>query len=222
VPTIVPIVDLAYVKAAGWKDIDPRDDDVLAACIDAATADIESRISPRRIVQATYTLEPYDGDAAKGRWGQFIFLDQYPVTTLTTVKENGVTLVTGSGYDSAGTKDVLLYATRGILLRKAGTTSQLYQDQLSGRVQRAWAGGVQNVEVTYTAGYPDPITECADLARVCSKLAALYYRNPRRAGQNSSQRSTGGTSYINDLSEAELAVIDRYAPWGRPRCRMAA
>ena len=204
---VVPIVDIGTVKLSGWKELDGQADDVITRYIDAATADIESRIKPRLIVSRDYTLEPYDGDATKGRWGERLYLDQYPVTVLTTVKENGLTLVTGTGYDAAGTRDALLYATDGILVRK------------SGRIQRAWAEGLQNVEVTYTAGFADPVTECADLAAICIKLAVLHYKAARRAGQSSTRRPTSETSFLHQLEEWEIGVIDRYAPWGRPRCR---
>lgn len=221
-PPVVPIVDVATAKTAGWQQIDGATDDVIARCIDQATADIETRIFPRRIVSATYTLEPYDGDAAKGRWAHEMYLDQYPVTALTVVKENGLTLVTGTGYDAAGTRDVMLYADRGVLVRKSGTTGQVYSDQPSSRIQRAWACGLQNVEVTYTAGYADPLTECGDLAAVCIELALLHFKVARRVGNQETRRTTGGTSMVHELPESRLAVIDRYAGYGRPRCRLAA
>lgn len=219
---IVPIADIGVVKAAAWKDFDSLSDDVISQCLLSATADIESRIAPRRIVSASYTLQAYDGSSAVGRYRHWLYLEQYPVTTLTLVKENGVTLASGTGYDAAGTKDVLLYGAEGVLARKAGAAGQFYVGSPSGRIELPWAPGLQNLEVTYTAGYLDPVNECPDLVQACIQLAVLHFKTPKRAGQSSANHPTASVSYVADLPGPLVRAIDRYAPYGRPRCRLAA
>jgi hypothetical protein len=219
VSTIVPIVDVGTVKAAGWKGLDVGSEAEIDFAIFAATAEIEQRIKPRKIAKATYTLDPYSGSKTRGRYRELLFLDQRPIVTLTAVKENGVTLVAGSGYDAAGAFDVLVDYADGILIRKAGTNGQIYADSPPNRVERAWASGLQNIEVSMDAGFNDPLTECPDLVEVCIKLAKLHFHGPRRAGQAGTQGANRSTTFIHSLSKAELLVIDTYAGHGRPRCK---
>ncbi len=144
------------------------------------------------------------------------------MTALTLVQENGATLAKGTGYDAAGTLDVLLYAREGILVRKAGTSNVDLATAFATRIERAWAQGLQNLVVTYTAGYVDPATECPDLVRACVQLAILMYKGGRRVGNAAQSRQAGNVSYITDLPDSAKQAIYRYAPWGRPRCRLAA
>ena len=215
------MVDVATVKAAAGGAFSGLDDAVIDRCIYAATAEIERAIFPRRIVQDTYTLEAYDGGSAVGRFKERIYLDQYPIITLTQVKENGAILVAGSGYDASGAKDVQTYMADGILVRKSGTSGALI-GAYSGRVERAWAAGLQNIEVTYDAGFADPLTEAPDIAGVCIELAVIIYRTDKSISQSSQSRQSGNVSYIKQLPDRAISVISQYAPWGRPKCRLGA
>ncbi len=204
---VVPLTDLAAVKAAGWKGLDVGSDAEIDFAIMAATAEIEQRVKPRKIVLATYVLDPYSGSKACGRNRELLYLDQRPIKTLTQVKENGVVLAHGTGYDAAGTFDVLVDMAEGILIRKAGSST------------RPWAPGLQNIEVTMDAGFETPSTDCPDLVRVCIKLAKMHFHSPRRAGQAGTQGANRSTTFIQALTKADLLAIDTYAGFGRPRCK---
>ena len=207
---IVPIINLGLVKSIGWQDLDGMSDIILDLCILAATAEIEKETAPRKIASRVIIAESYDGSAATGRYGERLYLDTYPVTAIASVVENGVTLAVGSGYDAAGAYGVLRYDAEGVLIRKAGT------------VARAWEAGLQNIAVTCTAGFVDPSIEASDLAIVCARLAILCYRSSRRIGESSLSREGTTLNLIDELSAADRATIRRYAPWGRPRGRLAA
>ena len=84
--------------------------------------DIIEKYLDRNIEQANYT-EKYDGG------NQFIFLKNYPVSSITSVKEDDITL-DSSEYG---------FTETGILYLK----------------DRNFSEGIQNIEVSYTAGYSE-------------------------------------------------------------------
>ena len=84
--------------------------------------DIIEKYLDRHIEQANYT-EKYDGG------NQFIFLKNYPVSSISSVKEDDITL-DSSEYG---------FTETGILYLK----------------DRNFSEGIQNVEVSYTAGYSE-------------------------------------------------------------------
>lgn len=204
---VAPIVDPGKVNELAFKDFAGVDPALLEQVILAATAEINSFIAPRKIPQAAYT-DPYDGAGAVGRYGHLIYLDHYPVTTITSVKENGTTLTVATTYSTSA--DVIADLALGRLVRVAGNK------------ETAWAYGRANIEISVTAGYADPATEAPDIAQVCIDLAALIYKTGRRVGSQGATRSDSAISYIYQLPDRDLATLRRYGGHGRPRCRSAA
>lgn len=94
----------------------------LTALAEAVSGWIERRCGP--VLQVTVT-EKHDGGKSR------LFLYKRPVVEVTKVKEVGVDLTPD---------DYVLYGPEGILVR------------VSSGAEIAWAGGLQGVEVTYTAG----------------------------------------------------------------------
>ena len=118
--TVFPPVSLSEVKAHLNIAADRiTDDDELRGFINAATSAIEQRVGP--LTRRTVT-ETHDG-------GGVVMLRTYPVITLTTVTDNGITLTAGQ------------YRERdGIVTRKSGTSAVNFTTGLDG------------VSVTYEAG----------------------------------------------------------------------
>lgn len=215
-PTL-PLVDIGAMKDAGYTGFDNYDDPRFGDCILAATEEINREIAPRLlIIPAADYVEYHDGDRAMGPGCDEILTRNWPITSLTSVTENGSTLVTGTGYDGAGAFDVLRYDTSGRLYRTKGRTpvplNPYAQTRLTG-----WAGGRQNITVTYKAGYTAANLP-KDIADACIELAILLYEQADRMGKQDVSRNVGGSvSFVEGLPERTRRTIHRYAPHGRPR-----
>jgi len=190
----------------------------LQQAILAATAEIERMCFPRKFVAANYTLD-YDGSRARGRYQELLYLDHWPLITLTSVTEDGVALTTGTGYSTS--IQVLSEADRGILRRRYNGADTMLAE-VDYIIKPGWHSGYQNVAVAYRAGYEDPINEIPDLAQACIELAVLIYKQGSRTGSEQSSRRAGSVSYASKLPERTLRTIHRYAEPLRPRCRSAA
>ena len=209
------------MKASGLPGIDGLADDVLNRCIEAATEEIERICFPRHFIKATYASQWYDGALACGRNNDELWLEQYPIVTGTsvTVKENGVVLTLGTGYDTSGVFQVLREDARG-LLRRRGGHNEVMLAEFDGIRFRGWRGGRQNIEVTYTAGY-DLGSVPKDLEQACIELTLLVYKQARRSGTAGSSMASGSIEVAEKLPDRTMNAIQRHAPWGRPRARAA-
>lgn len=117
---------VAHLNAAGVITTDAQREQLQWLCIVAT--DLVERDLSRVFVRRTI-VETYDGG-----WGQ-IQLRSTPAISITTVVESGTTL-TGTDY--------LLDTRRGVLHR--GTSLS----------RLTWASALQNVVITYVAGYANP------------------------------------------------------------------
>src|SRR6185503_10953365 len=104
-----------------------------------AASRIFKTLTSRRIAREVYTSELYDGDRA-GSSRSELWLREFPVNSVSLVKENGVALTVGTGYSR--TSDVILVGDVGILIRQSGG--------------ERWAPGRQNIEITDNAGWDYP------------------------------------------------------------------
>lgn len=131
-------------------DIPPDDASAIQAITDA-TAVIKAYTN-QMLNQVTDDVETFDCVI-----GRKIYLKQLPVTSITSVVEDGVTLIEGVDY-------------------KLGNHGVLH------RVNALWAYGVQNIVVTYTHGY----AVIPDIARiVCMRIASRVYQAGRRSAETS-------------------------------------
>ncbi|HET6373012.1 MAG TPA: hypothetical protein VFG76_06880 [Candidatus Polarisedimenticolia bacterium] len=211
-------MDIGSLKAAGFRGLEGLADDVFQRCLEAATVEIERQIAPRRLVAANY-IEDYDGALAAGRWKDTLYLDQWPVISVTSVTESGTALVTGTGYDAGGTIAVLREDARGVLRRRPGGSDLNVLSSSS--PFRRWSAGYQNIRVTYRAGYEETAIP-SDLIQACIELTVLLIKQASRSGSEAVSRGRGSVTYATELPDRTKRIIDRYAPWGRPRCRLAA
>ena len=80
---------------------------------------------------ATAQVDTLDGDGQKS----IIQVSRWPIVTLTSVTESGVTLTVDEGF--------VAYLTQGLLIRTSG----------GGRVERPWRNHLRGIVATYDGGY---------------------------------------------------------------------
>lgn len=219
-PTL-PLVDVGALKDAAFTGFDNFDDPRFGECILAATEEINREIAPRALIipSANY-VEIHDGDRAMGPNRDEILLNHWPISSFTSVTENGVALVTGTGYDGAGALDVQRYDAAGRLYRTKGRTPVPVGPYGTSRIS-GWAEGRQNITVTYKAGYT-AATLPRDIANACIELAILMYEQADRMGKSDIARNVGGSvTFLDSIPARTAATIRRYSPWGRPRTSIA-
>ncbi|MFC4768738.1 head-tail connector protein [Effusibacillus consociatus] len=117
------LTDLASTKS--YLDIDTTDtskDSIIEFLINAASEAIE-KYCRRKMKQATYTDEEYDGTGS-----QNLYLKQYPISSITSIKID----------------DVVVAATEYKTRKESGIVV---------RMNAMWDKGILNLKVTYQAGY---------------------------------------------------------------------
>ena len=188
------LTTLALVKAyANITGTDSGRDAVLEDLIDGASAQMENYLH-RIITSATYTSEKIDGN----HFTDSLILKNYPVTTFTSLTENGVAV-------SAATFDVDMDA--GIIYRVAGSW------WTSDGVTAGWISGRRIYAATYIAGYT-AVPE--DLANACARQVILEWKRSGikgdRIGLVTTQLSDGSTAtYSKDAwAEGVQEVLDQY------------
>jgi hypothetical protein len=121
------IVSLANVKTY-LGVTDATFDTLFAMFISSVSAAVNKHLG-RDLLSATYT------EALDGNGQNLLYLNAWPITLLTSITEDGVTLTEGED------GDFRCHATRGYLEKPAGQT---------------WSKGFKNIDAVYTAGYnPD-------------------------------------------------------------------
>lgn len=153
-------------------DITAEPEAVITALIADATGIIESEL--RRPVESAGRVETFDG----GGWS--LFLTNWPVTTMTTVVEDGVTLTVNTDYKWTAT---------GKLIR------------VSGGYQTWWtATKPQSIVVTYTGGYiaATHVSEFNHLSSICAEMVARAFRK----GADNAAVPVGASGAITSVSLA--------------------
>ncbi len=178
------LTTLADVKAwlqTGQSNFPTADDALLANLVSAASNYIQTWLN-RQIALADY-LEVRDGTG--GRRMQFAC---FPVSAVLSLTIDGQAI------------------PRAISTHAAGYSFS--QTQLSVRGYLLGCG-IQNVVITYTAGYPSTPPE---IAQACIELVALRYRERTRIGEVS--KSLGGAETVTysqkDLSDGIKTLLQQY------------
>jgi hypothetical protein len=178
------LTTLADVKAwlkTGQSAFPITDDALLTRLVTAASQYIQSWLN-RPIASADY-LEVRDGTG-----GETLQFACFPVTEVTAVTIDGQTVPRATSTGAVG------YA--------------FSPTQLSVRGYR-FSRGLQNIAVSYTAGYA---TVPPDIAQACIELVSLRYRERSRIGELS--RSLGGAETVafsqKDLSDAIRTLLQQY------------
>jgi hypothetical protein len=177
------VADLTTVAAVKkWLGIkDATDDDtLLSSLVSGVSRWIENWLS-RTIASATYA-ETLDGNGKDA-----IFLTNTPITAVSSVKVNGVSIparasVTGSGYT---------FDEDGIYL-----------------VGYCFTKGRRNVDLGYTAGFA---STPEDLELATKKLVGMSYKEKDRIGQSSKGLAGEQTNFIvKDLPADVECILQNY------------
>jgi hypothetical protein len=178
------LTTLADVKAwlqTGQSNFPATDDALLASIVTAASHYIQTWLN-RQIALTDY-LEVRDGTG--GRRMQFAC---FPVSAVLSLTIDGKAIPPAISTYAAG--------------------YSFSQTQLAVR-SYLFGCGIQNVVVTYTAGYPSTPPE---IAQACIELVALRYRERTRIGEVS--KSLGGAETVTysqkDLSDGIKTVLQQY------------
>lgn len=202
--------------AAKWDPkVEELDDENFTRCVEAASTWLE-RVCHRRFKSGTYTAL-HSGDRARQYSdGSYLYLADpvtgfsiLPVTSLTSVSEDGVALTSYVLNAAPAFEDgeaVLVHAAGGRLRRV--TIS-------SGRpAPRAWAAGLANLKVVCTAGYLEAVEPKVpeDLIQLAIELAWLFYREGGRLGVESlTEGGLGMASYARLLTPNAKRTLDLYS-----------
>ncbi len=156
---------------------------------------------------ATYTDEAYDGENS-----EWLFLNQYPVTALTTIKtrdDNNVeTTLASTDYrlESVNGRVYRLGAGRGRLLYDPFG----YVSQPDWGVSPCWPSGFQNILVTYTAGYTAQ-TMPVDLQQIMYMLVDVLFFEVKDGGSDPNVVSENLGDYSYTRAAQTLSTNERIA-----------
>lgn len=181
---MVLLASQADLEKYGHVNVTAEPDASITARLESASAIIESYCN-RIFASETVTGEIHDGGSKS------IFLRRPPITSVTTVVENGVTLAAA---------DYAIYAQEGRLLR------------LSGGWPYQWYWKPRGVVVTYVGGYVtipfDVRLVCVRIAERAFKAAAAWSEAPTGAGAVKSITLAGSDSvtYADSVTQGVAAV----------------
>lgn len=175
------LATLAQVKQYIGNASDATDDSLLTALIESASARIERDCS--RTFDLTQYSEIHDGDGSRR-----LTVRNSPLVSVSSLIINGRTIPQSTAFNADGW---VVASPWGLSLRG----------------QYRFEFGVQNVVITYSAGYPS-IPD--DLSQACAAMVSLLYKERDRLGLTS--KSVGGESisYTTDMPEYVRRVIDSY------------
>ena len=163
------------------------DSDLSATLINIAS-DFINNFTNRKILSRTYTDEAYDGNNDCK-----IYLKQYPVTAVSTVK-SWDTYNNEVSYTYTVYTEYLIYTDEGYIYIRGKTVP-----------------GHKNYRVTYTAGYV-LVDVPYDLKNACAQLAGLVYYNKGKAGVKSETIGKYSITYDKgDISVMGIPVPDDIA-----------
>ena len=166
-------------------------DDLLERVINRASESIEAYLG-REIVTRGSITEYHTVDVER----RDLYLGQYPLTTVTTVKEGG-----WSG--GSWTAQATLTANTDFLT-----------DTAAGKLVRllaSWMVGLESVQVVYTAGYATTAAVPEAIKDVALSLAARKYSQIRRGGDFAAQTITDGMGSVSRFLPADLLKVEREA-----------
>lgn len=161
---------------------DSNSDVVLTALIAGASMTMETYCN-RVFEAATYT------ETRNGNGGYRLFLSTAPVTAVASVSVDGFAISPASGPVAPG---------------------YLFDDLMIYLRGKSFACGVQNVIVTYTAGFA---TIPADLTQACVELVAFKYAKRNRIDKTSETLGTQQTQAYSlaDMPPSVKTVLNNYA-----------
>ena len=178
------LVTLANLKDYLGETSDTKD--VLLARVIAAASSFVERYCQRTFGSTAYADEMYDGTGS-----DVLVLRNFPIITMTTVKEYGATLTTTEDPASSPSAQVLVYKAEGKLVKPFSIWFPY----------RRWYA------ITYTAGYP---TLPPVIVQAAIEVAAIMLRKKDHVDLQSKSSGQDTTTYLNGLSGDTKAGMDLY------------
>jgi hypothetical protein len=174
------LTNLANVKQ--WLGIATTTDDALLTRLVSAASDYIQTWLNRTFASAAYT------EVRDGNGGAKLMFSNYPVTAVASVVIDGVAIPASTGPTAPG--------------------YTFSQTQLFLRGSYRFTRDMQNVSVTYTAGYAQIPNE---IAQACIELVGLRYKEKDRIGIVSKGLAGETISFTQkDFSEAVATVLRNY------------
>lgn len=174
------LTSLANVKA--WLGtVPPADDALLTRLITAGSSFLETYLS-RTLLTTAYS------QVLNGHGGPALTLGNYPITAISSLKIDGATIPASTGVLVAG----YVFSDYRVMLRGG----YLFSD------------GLQNVEISYTAGLA---AVPAEIEQVCIELVAARYKSRDRIGIQS--KGLGGEQIVftkKDLADTAADTLAQY------------
>lgn len=170
------------LEQIGQVDITAEPDAAVTYYRDVATAMIVNYCQ-RNLEYAAGNAETFDG-------GEYsVQVERWPIATLTSVVENGITLTSGTDYQAD--------LATGIITRTGG----------AGRYRKRFRNYLRTVVVTYDGGYGSPGPAVPDaLSHVCARIAGRIFR----AGAAWAAAPSGG-SELRQITLQDVGAL-QFAP----------
>ena len=182
----------AILKAWASPDLDSSRDAELALCVTRASVWVEEQ-SSWVIGTVTYTAKAFDGDEIRGP-NLFLPTRHRYVATPSAITENGTALTIATGYDTSA--DVI---ATGLLDRNE-----------QARLQRrgSWSAGLQNIAVTYVAGYAAGSIP-ADIEQLANEVAWIFFKAPMSIGRSTVTKAGHAATIDKALTPLSLMTLER-------------
>lgn len=175
------LTTLANVKS--WLKITTTTDDALLQRLLSAASDYIQTWLNRVVPTASYS------DAYDGPGGSRLMLPNYPITAVSSVSIDGQVIPQSTSPTTPG----WVFNSTSIVLR--GGTWRFTE-------------GVQNISVSYTAGYP---TVPSEIEQACIELVSRRYKERDRIGVTSKTLAAETISYSQkDMSEGIATTLKQY------------
>jgi len=176
-------------------------DSVLETVLKRASEAVEAYLG-RHVVTRGSITEYHSPDRSLSE----IWLLQWPVISITTVKEGG--WVNGSW-----TADVTLLTTSGDYL-SLSTEDGARLIRLSAGQPWSWPAGFDAVQVVYSAGYATTSVVPGALKDVCLSLASRKYSQIRRGGDFSAQTVSDAGGSVTRFLPTDLLYLEQQQIFG--------
>ena len=183
-------------EAEGYCQIQSPEHDVVIEQIINSVSQQFSTYASRKFISAVYTAVKFEGNGTP-----YLYLPNWPITTLTSIVEDGVPLVLAT--------DFYVDLETG-LLTKATYANTLYGEMYGGGAY-LWTRLTQGIVVTYTAGYTLALLP-ADLKMAALKeIARQYQIFITKANGVASSSVSGSSSSASTPDKPEwMEVVSRY------------
>lgn len=145
-----------------------------------SVTDFMERYCGRRFYKTTYTALLVDGNGTR-----YLFLDNYPIISVTTIHSYSV-FTTDVLYDS---NYYTIYANEGYVYRALG-----------------WPYGHKNIKITYDAGYDFAVGIPSELEYICNSLVSKRFNSEDKIGIKSEKIGGYSVTYSDESIPADIRI----------------